>query len=219
MAISTTITFADIVAYHRDELDEAREAYDELLDYAREEHGDERAEWPDDIVAVASILDEHAKTIQQRINFIQRVADEYDGSEFTLKMLSGRELSEIETELRMTAQKRDTDPESLTAERKMETVDRAVTKAPEGFPHDDGDPRPSDAPNPLALSLHEQVQLLNQSGETDFRAEGFADELLAALPATSDNPSDAAEPSSVSKQIDAASPPSGDSSSEKPTPD
>lgn len=220
MPITTTITFADIVAYHEAELDETREAYDEAVNYATDEYGDERAEWGEDLTAIVSILDEHAKTLQQRINLIQQVSDDYDGSEFVIKMLSGRELSDIETDLRMTAQQRDTDPQNLTSERKMETVDRAVVSAPEGFPtDDDGDPMPSDAPNPLALSLHEQVQQFNQAGDTDFRAEGFADELLAALPATSGTPSDAESPSDVSATIDDASAPSGDSSSTKRGPD
>lgn len=220
MAITTTVTFSDILSYHQAELDDYRDAHDELTEYARDEYGDHRAEWGEDITSLLLLVTESAKTVEQRINFIERVQDEYDGSEFTIKMLSGRELSEIESELRMTAQKRDTDIQQLSSERKMETLDRAITSAPEGFPSDDdGNPEASNAPNALALSLHEQVQLLNQSGETGFRAAGFGDELDSALSGMFGSPKSAAKPSERSDLLESAAQPSGDSVSAKPESD
>jgi hypothetical protein len=131
-------------------------------------------------------------------------------------MLSGRELSEIETELRMTAQAQDVEPDQLQAEKKMDVVDAAVADAPEETPHEDGDPRPSREPNPLSTALFEQVQQLNQSGETDFRAEGFGETLLSVLNGVSANPSDAGPPSAPSPPNGSDAQPPGDSASGKP---
>jgi hypothetical protein len=211
MPLTTTITFADLIAHYRDELSDYEDAYDELTAYGESEYGDQRAEWPDELTVSLHLINEGVKTTERRIHALERFANEYESQEFEIKMLSGRELADIETELRMTAQAKDTEVDQLQAEKKMAVVDAAVTDAPEEVPREDGDPVPSHEPNALATSLFEQVQLLNQSGDTDFRPEGFGEALVGALQGVSANPN-GADPSSEPSPPDAESaPPPGDS--------
>ena len=216
MPITTTVTFADLIRHYEAELTEYREAYDELTDYAEAEYGENRAEWPDELTVSLYTISEGVKTIQNRVNALERFQDAYDTGTFELKMLSGRELSEIETELRMTAQAQDVEPDQLQAEKKMDVVDAAVVDAPAETPHEDGDPKPSEEPNPLSTALFEQVQQLNQSGETDFRAEGFGETLLSVLNGVSVNPSDSGESSAPSPPDESDARPLGSSASERP---
>lgn len=219
MPLTTTVTFGDMVAHYLDERDEYQDAYDDLVAYGEEEYGDNRAEWPDELTVSLYTISEGVKTIENRIHALRRFADEYETNAFEVKMLSGRELSDIETELRMTAQAKDVEVDHLQAEKKMAVVDAAVMDAPEETPHEDGDPKPSEEPNALATSLFEQVQLLNQSGDTDFRPEGFGEELVGALQGVSANP-DASEPSAKnSPPDDTTTPPPGNSTSAKQKPD
>lgn len=187
-AISTTVTFDDLIAAYDDELADLREAYDDLVEWATDEHGDERVAWPDEALAKARQLDSAAQTIQKRQHVLERLADEYDDGAFTLKMLSGAELMDIETELRMEANSRGISPQALDSYREQLVVDAAVTDAPDAAPRDDdGNPLVSECPNPLVFALSEQAERLNTAGETDFRAPGFGERAAAtsATPATS----------------------------------
>lgn len=211
--ITTDVAFADLQAQYDDELADLREAYEELVEYARDEYGDQRGEWPKGVRQYATVLDESGKSIQKRQHVLETLASEYDGDTFGIKMLSGAELVEVETELRMEARKRDADPDAVQSYRQQLTVDTATVDAPAAVPtDDDGSPLPSECPNPLTISLYEQVERLNQAGSTDFRAPGFGDEASGAASPTSDRPRTSSELSKPSAGIDAASPQPGDSS-------
>jgi hypothetical protein len=179
--VTTTVTFHDLQHAYDAELDELEAAYEDVAAEATDEHGDDaldRRDPGDDLAqlqAQAEAYEQAGMAIQSRQHSIQRLADEYEGNRFKVKMLSGRELMDIEAELRARAQQRDVSAESLQSERKALVVDAATVEAPEGIPHEDGTPVPSECPNPLTLALYEQVERLNQAGDTDFRAPGFGD--------------------------------------------
>jgi hypothetical protein len=188
---TTTLTFDDLRAQYDDELDELRDAWNELTEHIRDEWGDdaldfnpaqadsldsEAMERLGAVQATREMYDESGKSIQRRQHALDALADEYGGDEFELRMLTGNELMQIETDLRMEANRRDVDVQLLQSERKGQVVDMATVSAPEGIPTDDeGSPTPSEAPQAIMLALYEQAEQLNNAGTTDFRAPGFGD--------------------------------------------
>lgn len=213
-AITTDVTFADLRAQYDDELDDLRKAHNELIDHALEEYGhDEGHEWPESIRAAVEAYDEAGKSIQRRQHVLDRLREEYGEGAFTITMLSGAELMDVETELRMEANKRGVQPSTLQALRQQLTVDAATTGAPEGVPRDDdGSPVPSECPNPLTLALYDQVEALNTAGETGFRAPGFGEETTGAASASSGRPTSSGTPSSMSAPTGDARPQPGSDS-------
>lgn len=210
--ITTTVTFEDLITDHDADLSDLKAAYEEVVEYAREEYGP-RPEWPDSIRQLAEMYNESGKSIQSRQHVLETLRDAYGDGAFTIKMLSGAELTDIETELRMEAQKRGVGTDTLQAKRQQLTTDRATVSAPEGVPtDDDGSPAPSEGPNPLAISLYEQVERLNTAGAADFRAPGFADATDGAAFGSSGVPTTVSDPSSVSDATTDESPERGDSS-------
>jgi len=192
MPITTTVTWADLRAELSDELGELRDAYDEIHEQATDEYGDDALDrtLPDDPDHVSDDNRDlwtyqrqiqqynHAKqSIDRRINVLERLEDEVGGGDFEIKMLTGTETMEIETRLRLKAQERNTDVETIQHLRELWVVDEATVAAPEGVPRDDdGSPQPSECPNALATSLYERINRLNNAGATDFQAAGFGDD-------------------------------------------
>lgn len=193
--VTTTVTFADLAAQYDDELADLRDAYEETVALAREDYGEDAMgrriprDMDDDALAdlaalqrSAAAYDESGKQIQKRQHALERLADQYDGDAFRIKMLSGAELMDIGTELRMLATQRDVEKDALDDQRQALVVDAAVVDAPEGVPtDDDGDPEPSRAENPLTIALYEAVERLNSTGSVDFRAPGFAESAPAVV--------------------------------------
>lgn len=189
--ITTTVTWGDLISQHDDELADLRDAYDEIADLAREEYGDDALDrtLPGDADLLddaerdlyvyqqqAAQYDEAAKTIQNRKHVLETLREEFGDGDFEIKMLTGEETMDIETELRMLAQRKDVSVDTIQIRRNGLTVDAATVDAPEGVPQDGADdPAPSLAPNPLTLALWEQVQRFNNAGATDFRPEGLGD--------------------------------------------
>jgi len=179
--ISTTVTWADLTAAYDTELDELQDAYDELCTQAEHEYGEGWQSQPatDEKLQVyqqqAQQYDGAAKSIQKRQHLLDLLSAEYGVGDFELKMLTGEETMQVETELRMLAQQEDVSVDVIQVRRNALTVDAATVDAPEGVPREDGSPVPSECPNALTLALWEQVESLNNAGETGFRAEGFGD--------------------------------------------
>lgn len=211
MTITTTVSWADLIGHAQDELDEYRDAYDELDAQLTAEYGedardrtlpqdpdllseDERDLWV--YRTQMSQYDEAAKSSQQRIHVLERCREEYGDGTFEIRMLTGSETVEIETEMRAEANRRDVTLDVVQSQMYTRTVDRATVDAPEGVPREDGDPVPSECPNALTLALWEQVNAFNTAGATDFQAGGLGDDdpAPASTPATSATP----EPSAPS---------------------
>lgn len=196
--ITTTVTWADLKNAHNTELEELRDAYEEIVDLATDRYGEDAMDRhlsadPDllsederDLYVYqqqAAQYDQAAKSIQQRRAILETLQEEYGDGEFEIKMLTGEETMDIETQLRMDAQQQGVDVSVIQAKRNGLTVDRATVDAPEGIPRDsEGEPKPSDAPNALTLSLWEQIEKFNNAGTPDFRAEGFGDHDPVASP-------------------------------------
>ena len=179
--ITTTLTFDDLIASYDPELDELEDAYHDVVEFAEDEYGDNMGQWPKSVRAMASMFDQSGKSIQQRRHVLETLRDEYDDGTFTIKMLTGSELIDVETRLRMEAKSRDVEVAELQTYRQQLTADAATVEAPEGVPRDDDDsPLISECPNPLTLAIHEHVERLNTSGSVDFRAPGFGDRTLSA---------------------------------------
>lgn len=218
--LTTTVTFADLQRAHDDELDERREAYEDTLALIREEYGEDAIDRPapeddrlEQLQQTAEVLEETGKNLQRRQHVLERIADQYDGDTFEIRMLTGKELMDIETDLRMEANQKDIDVSVLQTKRKQLVVDAATVKAPDGVASDDdGSPQPSAEPNPLTLALYEQVERLNQAGDTGFTAPGFGDDGVGGPSGTSDRPMPAGDSSSTLASDGATTPPSGENS-------
>lgn len=196
--LTATVTFADLIAHYDDELDELREAREDILDAIRDEFGedaideavpqdteDDDKQYLASLQQTANLYNQSAKAIQKRQHVLDRIAERWDGDTFEIKMLTGGELSDLETELRMEAHRRDVPVEMLQAERQRRVADAAVVDAPESMPRDDdGGPLPSACENPLTLSLYELAEELNQQGGLDFTPAGFGDMIGTGSPSS-----------------------------------
>lgn len=216
MPITTTVTWADLIAAQEDELDDLRDAYEEITALAREEYGEDALNNPapeeSDLSLYqqqAAMYDQGAKVLQRRINLLETLRGELGDGDFEIKMLSGQEAMDLEVSLRADA---DADTQSVQLERNQRTTDAAVIAAPEGVPTDDeGSPEPSACPNALVNSLFDQVQRFNAAGAPDFRAEGFGGPGPAASGASgsSATPTTSAIPSAPSADTDESAPERG----------
>lgn len=196
---TATVTIQDLIASYQQELDDLRDAYEETQDHIQDEYGDDALDQPpeggddegdpDKLEALQQqcmVMNEQAKLLQSRIHALESLRDDHGPAEFSLKMLSGSELMDIETELRMQAQSAGVDPSVLQSTRQRLAVDAAVVEAPDWVPRDsDGSPEPSGCVNPLTMALYEHVENLNNSGAVDFRAPGFDDEPRGVASGTS----------------------------------
>jgi len=184
MRLTETVTFDDLIAQHERERSDLRDAYDDLVEFARDEYGDEEAEWPDSVRQTAAAYDATGQSIEQRVAVLERLRDHdaIDGDTFEIRMLSGRETMRIDTHLKRRARREDVDRDVISHERNAEVVDAAVVSHPDGLlsaedvpDGEDRDPAVSDAPEPLVMSLVEAVNRYSQAGDVDFQASGFAD--------------------------------------------
>jgi len=186
--ITTTVTWADLRADITSELDDLRDAYHELRDRATGEYGDDALDkpLPDDPEAVADEnrrlwayqqqvdqLNQAKESIDQRLNVLDTLEAEFGSGDFEVTMLSGQDTMDLETRLRTKAASEGVDVDTIQHLRELWVVDSATVSAPEGVPHEDGDPKPSACPNALVTSLYEQINRLNNAGTVDFTSGGF----------------------------------------------
>jgi hypothetical protein len=187
MPLTDTVTFADLIDRYQSDKSDLQDAYDELRAYAADEYGDHKTQWPEELQQMAVLYEQTAEQLEQRINILERLQDEYDG-DFKIKMLSGQDTLDIETELKLMAQDKGVDVEVVEHERNKLLVDKAVIDAPEGIPREDDSPVVSQAESALMRSLFEAIQTFNQAGDTDFRGSGFGDAHDLDLPESFDAP-------------------------------
>lgn len=216
--LTTTVTFRDLREQYADELDRARNAYEDIVATAREKYGDDALDRPaeDDTHAAlqqqAFAYNETGKTIQKRQHALDVYAERYgdgDTAAFEVAILSGSEVADIETRLRMDANG-DDPPDTLTVRRRGLVTDTATVDAPEGFPtDDDGSPLPSDAPNAVTTALYEYIEKLNQSGDADFTAPGFGNADPSLPSASSPRPTTTDDSPPHSPTTDATTPTDG----------
>jgi hypothetical protein len=232
MDITTTVTWQDLREAQQRDLDELREAYDELRDAATDEYGDDALTQPvpDDYTAIeddarlklavyqqqAQMYEQSAKTLQKRLNLLDVLESELGGEPFKIKMLSGEEAMATEVDLRTDVQASgDGGERELQLKRNKATVNAATVDAPDGVPRDDdGSPVPSECPNALVNALFGKVEKFNSAGDPDFRGAGFGGPTGAgSTPAVSSAPrSDASTPSESSAPSVTDAQPRGDSS-------
>jgi len=204
MTITTTVTWSDLRHAYDDELDDLRDAYNEIHVLAESGYPDglDTTDPTDDrlqaLKATARQYDQSAKEIQKNQHVLETLADEYGGDGFELKMLTGNETMAVDTELKMLAAEKDVDVGTIQHRRNALVVDKATVDAPEGIPRTDGTPTPSDAPNPLTFALWEQVERLNNAGDVDFTPAGVSGETDLPPSDTSAVPTDAGPSSSTS---------------------
>jgi hypothetical protein len=189
MPLTDTVTFTDLIARYESEQEELQDAYDELREFATTDHGDNKLQWPEELQQMAVLYEQTAEQLEQRINILSRLQDEYNDGAFTIKMLSGQDTLDIETELKVMARDKGVDVEVVEHERNKLLVDKAVVDAPESIPREDDSPVVSQAESALMRSLFEAIQTFNQAGDTDFRASGFGDAHDLDLPESFDAPS------------------------------
>jgi len=206
--ITTTVTWKDLQSSIQSELDDLRDAYDELTELAEDEYGEDWQSRPTDDSTLgvyqeqAEQYEQAAESMQKRQHLLTQLRDEYGDGDFEVAMLSGEETMEIETQLRMLAQSEDTSMDVIQVRRNALTVDAATVDAPEGVPRDNGSPVPSECPNALTLALWEQVEAYNNSGETDFQPEGFGEQQAPSPAASSEAPSGSETSSTPSAPTD-----------------
>lgn len=208
--LTETVTFGDLIGRHKQELSQLQDAYDDLKEYAAEQY-DDRAEWPDELQRKANAYQQTANQIQARINFLKKAADDCEGDTFKIRTLSGRETMEIDTKLKTKANQRNVDMEVVSHERNALVVDAATVSAPDCIPHEDGDPKPSDAPDAVVQSLSEVVSTFTQSGDVDFQASGFGDRAGPEASAISPTPTTSDDSLTTAESDDASTSSGGDS--------
>lgn len=205
MSITTTITWTNLKNQYSNQLTNLEEAHQELQDQIQSEFGDDAltrqvpqpGEFADALtdenadlerLAVYKQLASQYESAKAKLDshraLLDRLEGEYGDGEFEVKMLSGREVMDLETELRMEAnQEDDVDAQVLEMWRNADTVDAAVVDAPEGIPRDgDDSPVPSECPEGLVDALYNQVQKFNSAGDTGFTPQGFDADLGVADP-------------------------------------
>ena len=210
MDITTTVTWETLISAHDDELQEYREAYQDLREVAQEEHG-AALDDPTDNDHLQAIQQQAAR-YEQAVQELQRfqhalgaLREQLGDGDFEIKMLSGQETLEIAKEVQMEARESDTPPSVIETKRNQLVADMATVDAPDGVPtDDDGSPVPSELPNVLATALFEQVQRFNTAADVDFRAEGCGDAAPQGPSAPSPTPTTDAPLSAPSRPTDAS---------------
>jgi len=206
VTITTTLTWADLRAAYADELADLKDAYHEVAGVAADEYdaGLETVAPDDDrlqaLKANARQFEQAVEEIQKNRHVLEQLEAEYGDGAFEIKMLSGDEVLENDTELKLQADRRGVPVETLQHKRNALVVDAATVDAPDGVPTDDsGSPVPSDAPNPLTFALWEQVEQLNDAGETDFTPAGVSDggDIQPAATSATPTPTDSGADSST----------------------
>jgi len=206
VTITTTLTWADLRAAYADELQDLKDAYHEVAGVAADEYSDGlETVAPDDdrlqaLKANARQFEQAVEEIQKNRHVLEQLEAEYGPGAFEIKMLSGDEVLENDTELKLQADRRGVPVETLQHKRNALVVDAATVDAPDGVPTDDsGSPVPSDAPNPLTFALWEQVERLNDAGETDFTPAGVSDggDIQPAATSATPTPTDSGADSST----------------------
>lgn len=179
-AITTTVSWDDLITAYDSELAEYREAYADLREYVADEF-DTDLSTPtddDDLTAIqqqAARYEQGVEEVQKRQHMLETLRDRLGEGDFKIKMLSGRETMRIEKAVRAAVDE-ETPIGVVQTRRNQRTVDAATVAAPEGVPtDDDGSPTPSEAPNALTLALWEQVERFNNAGAVDFRPAGCGD--------------------------------------------
>lgn len=216
MTITTTITWADLIHAHDDELDDYREAYQNLETLAREEYdaGLDDPTSDDGLRAIqqqAARYEQAVEELQRHQHALETLRDELGDGDFEIKMLSGQEALDVATEVQTDAYQNDTPPSVIETERNQLVADLATVDAPAGVPtDDDGGPIPSACPNVLTDALFEQVQRFNTAADLDFRPAGCGDAASPAPSGASPTPNTAALSSAPSPPTDDDTPPSGD---------
>ena len=207
--LTTTVTWNDLIHHYDDELSDLTDAYNELQALADDEYGDDALSNPPTdeqqqaLQQQAQRYEEAVETIQKRQHVLEQLREEYGDGDFEIKMLSGSETMDIETELRMEAQQRGVDVDVIQTKRNALTVDAATVEAPEDVPTDDSGPIPSECPNALTLSLWELVELYNNSGSVDFQPAGVGNSGAGTPPTVaSPTPSTVNESSKESEPTD-----------------
>lgn len=218
MAITTTVAWADLRDAQQSELDDLREAYDDLETTAQDEYGEDALSRPvpndlDDIddeetralAAIqqqAALYEQSRETVEKRLNLLEVLEGELGDDPWEIKMLSGQEVMNVEAELRADRKTESWDRQMFALVRNYRTVDAAVVDGPEDIPREDGTLNVSEnVPNALVNSLYEQVERFNSAGETGFRSEGFGSPPTvggpsgsSATPASSNTPSKPSAP-------------------------
>lgn len=199
MTLTTTVTWADLRASIKRQLEDVEESYAELDEQATDEYGDNWFHLPvesdtddeddesdrDEVLAAyqqqAHKYDESAKSLQSQLNLIGRLSDELGDEAWEFKMLSGQESMDIATEMRGLIKMDDYSQADVMERRNSAVIDAATVDAPEGVPRetrtDDGGeeyetPVPSECGNSLGVLLFEAIQRFNSAGDPDFRPEG-----------------------------------------------
>jgi hypothetical protein len=211
MTITTTITWSELIGQYDDEREQYEQARAEIGEVAAEEYGDDWRE--QSVPSDPDLLDPEERDLyvyhlqdaqlrnsiqscDKRQNVLETIQDHYGDGEFEVRMLTGQETMDIETDLRMAAQREGVDVDALEVRRKGNVVDRATVAAPEGIPTDDsGSPVPSDAEDALTQSLWEMVNRFNSTGSVDFQTADRGD---TAAPSPTAAPSATPTPSTES---------------------
>lgn len=199
-AITTTVTWEDLISAYDAELQEYHEAYSDLEVLATDEFdADLTTPTSDDELSAiqqqAARYDAAAQELDKRQHVLENLRDELGDGPFELKMLTGQETMRIERELRMEAHEQDIPVSVIQTKRNQMVADTATVDAPEGIPRGEDGPEPSQAPNALTLALFEQIERYNNAGATDFRPAGCGDETASLQSASSPRPSSSPESS------------------------
>lgn len=216
MATTTTVTFGDLAAQYDSELEDYRDAYEQLRAVGRERFGEGWLDDPvqpteEDLEAGTDTAEQYqlqraaqqyaqaAENTEEMQHAIETFGGRYDGDAFEIKALTGSETIEMEMELRTLANQSDIDDDLVEVKRKELLVNTATVDAPPEVPTDeDGTPTPSACEQRIMFALADYISAYNSAGDVDFTAAGFDAEPVPDPGSSSASQSDSASTSAPS---------------------
>lgn len=174
----TTIDLEDEIAELRgDKLPAIEDAQEELIAQFEDEYGD-YSEVPDEEEDAYDTLEEKRVDLKGTVQALERVVDEWDGSQFTITELSMGAVADVQDKVSEASFSFDHEEgefeEGVPKQGygMIETLRQAIVDQPDGAPTYTDEmgnrlPDPADYPHEVGMHLFEKVNAFNTVGETD----------------------------------------------------
>lgn len=201
---TVTVNLSDAIAEAEERIEQAREAYEDLEQFAEDEYDSVEAA-PDVVYQRLQAYEQAASNFRGRSNVIEQTLKrwggptqgehgEWTGDGFELKMMSGPEAAMIEDKVGAAGVALQQDvgaaPRDMPGERVIEVLDVCVVDEPEGIPGDGDPPHLEAYPSPVTLWLYEKVNNLNTAGDPNFEPVAFGDETASDSSSSAISPGD-----------------------------
>lgn len=171
----------DSVAQIEDRIEERVEEAEDLDDVPREAWTeDDAARWQS-LNAEVTQLEDTLTRIRGYTNILERAIDEYDGTEFTVRELTGQESRIVKAEAQTRMERLDLEPEHADDITEIEFLKRAIESTPAGAPSPE---EIHGVPNNLFDWLLRNANNLNSVGEFDMGNSSLRERMADRSPSS-----------------------------------